>query len=207
MIYANQTSRRYAEPSLRTRSPRTLWQPLRESPRNRSAQPSRRTGCYLDGDNAGSPVVAQAATNILSIVGGKGGVSKTAIATSLAIASHKAGHRTLLIDGDLGLANADIILGVHATGTLADCLFGGLACLSIVSSSWGPDLLPAASGRPQLSELTTEHSDRLIQLLRDLATVISRLLSTPQRHRTRNHRLGRPRRDRFSDYDALTRRR
>ena len=127
---------------------------------------------------AGSATQTQpGANNTLTIVGGKGGVGKTALATSLAIASHRAGKKTLLIDGDLGLANADIILGVNPSGTLADCLLGGLpAQHAIAPTKYGPDLLPAASGRAELSSLTDDHTERLLMALHAIGSRYDRVL-------------------------------
>jgi flagellar biosynthesis protein FlhG len=119
----------------------------------------------------------QGASNTLTIVGGKGGVGKTALATSLAIASHRSGKKTLLIDGDLGLANADIIMGVNPSGTLADCLLGGLpAQHAIATTRYGPDLLPAASGRAELSNLTDDHTERLLMALQAIGSRYDRVL-------------------------------
>ncbi len=50
--------------------------------------------------------------NIVAVASGKGGVGKTWFSITLAHALAKAGHRVLLFDGDLGLANIDVQLGV-----------------------------------------------------------------------------------------------
>ncbi len=49
---------------------------------------------------------------LIAIASGKGGVGKTWFAITLAHALARAGRRVLLFDGDLGLANVDIQLGL-----------------------------------------------------------------------------------------------
>jgi flagellar biosynthesis protein FlhG len=50
--------------------------------------------------------------NVIAVASGKGGVGKTWFAVTLAHALAAQGRRTLLFDGDLGLANVDIQLGL-----------------------------------------------------------------------------------------------
>ncbi len=53
------------------------------------------------------------AGKVTAIGSGKGGVGKTFLTVSLARALAERGDRVLLVDGDLGLANVDIQLGVR----------------------------------------------------------------------------------------------
>src|SRR3546814_9008489 len=53
--------------------------------------------------------------NAIAIASGKGGVGKTWLSVTLAHALALAGKRVLLFDGDLGLANVDIQLGLTPT--------------------------------------------------------------------------------------------
>jgi flagellar biosynthesis protein FlhG len=54
----------------------------------------------------------------LAITSGKGGVGKTNLTANLCIALAQTGKRVVAFDGDLGLANLDIVLGITAEFTL-----------------------------------------------------------------------------------------
>lgn len=51
---------------------------------------------------------------VISIVSGKGGVGKTTLCANLACALAMAGHSVIAIDGDMGLRNLDILLGLES---------------------------------------------------------------------------------------------
>ena len=61
----------------------------------------------------------------LCITSGKGGVGKTSLTVNLAFALVKKGARVLIVDGDLGLANVDVILGLSVKRTIRDVLDSG----------------------------------------------------------------------------------
>ena len=48
----------------------------------------------------------------IAVVSGKGGVGKTNLSVNLALAMSEMGFRTAILDADLGLANADLLLGI-----------------------------------------------------------------------------------------------
>ncbi len=65
-----------------------------------------------------------ARARVIAITSGKGGVGKTNLAVNLAIAASRLGLRTGVLDGDLGLANVDIVLGVAPEFNLGHVLYG-----------------------------------------------------------------------------------
>ena len=60
----------------------------------------------------------------LAITGGKGGVGKTQVALNLALVLARQGYRTLLLDGDVELANVNVMLGVYPGMTLEHVVLG-----------------------------------------------------------------------------------
>ena len=68
--------------------------------------------------------MAQLKTEVIGIASGKGGVGKTTTAINLAVALQMMDKRVLLFDADLGLANAQIALGVRSEYNLGH-FFGG----------------------------------------------------------------------------------
>ncbi len=92
--------------------------------------------------------------SLIAVVSGKGGVGKTNLVANLAVAAAGQGARVLLVDGDLGLANLDVLLGLTPTLTLADVLEG--RCRLEEARLEGPrgiHVLPAAAGRCDLPAL------------------------------------------------------
>ncbi|MGB4267062.1 MAG: P-loop NTPase, partial [Limnochordia bacterium] len=60
----------------------------------------------------------------IAVTSGKGGVGKTNIAINLALTLIKLERKVALLDGDFGLANADLLLGVYPKYTLMDIVNG-----------------------------------------------------------------------------------
>lgn len=84
---------------------------------------------------------------IFSIASGKGGVGKTLITTSIGILLSRRGKKVIMIDGDMGLRNMDLVLGVED-----ECLYNiydvaqGKCFLeeAAISVSENLDFLPAS---------------------------------------------------------------
>lgn len=62
--------------------------------------------------------------SLIAVASGKGGVGKTFLSIALAQSFARAGERTLLLDGDLGLANIDVHLGLQPRGDLMSVVSG-----------------------------------------------------------------------------------
>src|SRR5919107_438804 len=72
---------------------------------------------------------------VIAVTGGKGGVGKTSVAVNLATTLASTGRRVLLLDGDLGLANVDVFLGLSPRHTMAHVLNGERTLEEIILES------------------------------------------------------------------------
>ncbi len=92
---------------------------------------------------------------VIAVTSGKGGVGKTNIVGNLAIAIGRLGKRVLILDGDLGLANIDIILGLSPTYNIRHVISGHKELAEVIVD--GPEnvrIIPAVSGIQELANLT-----------------------------------------------------
>ena len=125
---------------------------------------------------AASPVTpaqaeAWAHVRVVAITSGKGGVGKTNLAVNLAIALQKRGHRVLVIDADLGMANVDILLGAASRRHLLDLLRPEVTLDDVIVRT--PHDIQYISGGSGIEKaLEYDHAEKLLlqQKLADCAT-------------------------------------
>jgi flagellar biosynthesis protein FlhG len=109
--------------------------------------------------------------NIIAVASGKGGVGKTWLAVTLAHSLAEAGKRTLLFDGDLGLANVDIQLGLMPERDLGHYENGTRLHRLITPYPKGPfDIIAGRSGSGSLAALEAGRLYTLCSELMELAT-------------------------------------
>ncbi len=111
------------------------------------------------------------ATNIIAIASGKGGVGKTWFSVTLAHALARVGKKVLLFDGDLGLANVDVQLGLMPKRDLNDVIRGRLSLDKVVQEyeEGGFDIIAGRSGQASLSALPSQRLAMLRGQLLDVA--------------------------------------
>jgi flagellar biosynthesis protein FlhG len=110
---------------------------------------------------------------VIAVTGGKGGVGKTTVAVNLAAALAARGKQVMLLDGDLGLANVDVFLGLTPRLTLADVLAGNCTLEEILlDAPQGFKVVPAASGIAELAELDTLTHLGLVRAFGDITSKV-----------------------------------
>ncbi|OGP71514.1 MAG: flagellar synthesis regulator FleN [Deltaproteobacteria bacterium RBG_13_58_19] len=91
---------------------------------------------------------------VIAVTSGKGGVGKSNIVVNLGLSLARLGHKVLLIDADLGLANLDILLGLTPHFTIQDMLSLRKTMDEVLlEGPGGIKILPASSGIPELADL------------------------------------------------------
>jgi flagellar biosynthesis protein FlhG len=110
--------------------------------------------------------------NIIAVASGKGGVGKTWFSITLAHALARSGKKVLLFDGDLGLANVDVQLGLMPKRDLNDVIRGRLSLDKVVQTfdEGGFDIIAGRSGQASLSALPGQRLSMLRDQLIDLAS-------------------------------------
>ncbi len=116
--------------------------------------------------------------NVIAVASGKGGVGKTFFAITLTHAIARAGRRSLLFDGDLGLANVDVHLGLNPVNDLSRVLTGKLALSGAVQTvdSAGFSVIAGRSGSAALSSLAPAQISGLGRAILSLAPSYDRVV-------------------------------
>ncbi|MGQ9674407.1 MAG: MinD/ParA family protein [Chloroflexota bacterium] len=113
----------------------------------------------------------------VAITSGKGGVGKTNLTVNLAIALSHLGRRVLILDGDLGLANVDVLLDIHPRHNLQDVVEGRRTIEEIVLE--GPDgvrVVPGGSGLYDMANLDDHRAQYLVESAAALDGIADTLL-------------------------------
>ncbi|MDP2271467.1 MAG: MinD/ParA family protein [Archangium sp.] len=106
---------------------------------------------------------------IIGITSGKGGVGKTNVAANLGVIAAKQGMRVLIIDGDMGLANVEILYGIRPRHHLGHLLQGDVSARDVLATTTsGVKVLPAGNGLQQLTRLDDAQRLRLVSALEEL---------------------------------------
>ena len=106
---------------------------------------------------------------VLAVTSGKGGVGKTSVSVNIATQLARRGFRTILIDADLGLANAHILAGVKPEHTLWDYIEGRAPLANvIVDGIAGVKFVSGGSGIKEMANLDASGRQRILDTIRQL---------------------------------------
>ncbi len=115
------------------------------------------------------PPVQKPVAKVITVTSGKGGVGKSSLSVNLAIQLSRMGKRVVIFDADFGLANIEIMLGLHPRYNLADMMYRGKTLNDIIT--YGPEnvgFISGGSGIQELANLSREQVVTLIQKLNEL---------------------------------------
>ena len=99
-------------------------------------------------------------TRIIAITSGKGGVGKTNLAVNMAIAYGQLGKKVILIDGDLGMANVNVLLNVVPQYNLMNVINHQKKMHEIIlDTEFGIRFIAGASGFSKIANLSKEELD------------------------------------------------
>jgi ATPases involved in chromosome partitioning len=114
---------------------------------------------------------------VLAVASGKGGVGKTNVSVNLAVALAHMGRKVLVFDADLGLANVDVMLGLHPQYNLSHVLSGERSLEEIlVEGPAGVRIIPASSGIQRMAELSPAEHAGMIRAFSELSSDVDVLL-------------------------------
>ncbi|MFK5984493.1 MAG: MinD/ParA family protein [Pseudomonadota bacterium] len=121
--------------------------------------------------NSGHPI------RVIAVSSGKGGVGKTNVSVNLGVALRKQGKKVMIMDADLGLANIDIMLGLHPRYNLAHVLNGERELSEvIVDGPAGLRIIPASSGISSMAGLNNVENAGIIRAFSDLTEQVDVLI-------------------------------
>jgi flagellar biosynthesis protein FlhG len=109
---------------------------------------------------------------VIAVTSGKGGVGKTNVSVNLGVSLASLGKDVMLMDADLGLANVDVMLGLHTNYDLSHVLKGERSLEEIICTGpQGLRIIPASSGVQSMAELSRAEHAGVIQAFSELSSI------------------------------------
>jgi flagellar biosynthesis protein FlhG len=104
--------------------------------------------------------------SVIAITSGKGGVGKSNVAVNLSIKLASAGKSVVLLDADLGLANADVLCNIDLPYNLSHVIARRKELHEVmVTAPGGFKLIGGASGLARMADLTDFDRARIVESL------------------------------------------
>lgn len=122
---------------------------------------------YLDNEKISG--VSKNNCKVISIASGKGGVGKTLSTINLALILSQKKKSVLILDGDLGLANVDVVLGLRGRYNISDVISKKVPIKDIIiDGPLGIKIIPSGSGLFELGNLSYLQRIYVLNQLNDL---------------------------------------
>lgn len=108
-------------------------------------------------------------TKLITVTSGKGGVGKSNFSLNFGLGLNQLGHKTVLFDVDLGLANLDVLMGITPKKNLFHLLEPNTTVWDIIEQGpGGLEFIAGGSGFTQIMQLDVDKLDRLFTQLNPL---------------------------------------
>jgi flagellar biosynthesis protein FlhG len=114
---------------------------------------------------------------VMAVTSGKGGVGKTNVSVNLAVSMAQEGKEVLLLDADMGLANVDVMLGLHPPYNISHVIHGERSLEEvIVTGPNGLRVVPASSGLQHMAEMSAAQHAGVIRAFSELGHDLDALI-------------------------------
>ncbi len=108
-------------------------------------------------------------TRTVAVTSGKGGVGKSSLVANLALFMGRRGQRVLLLDGDFGMGNLDIMFGMRPSNILVDIMNGKRDLRqSLIKVADNVHLIPGGSGILSLYQTNHFQKQSFMDQINDL---------------------------------------
>lgn len=117
----------------------------------------------------GTSAKTNSSARLIAVTSGKGGVGKTSFTANLAIELSRLGHNVIIIDGDLGLANIEVMLGIVPRYSLYEMIRYDVPLSEVLTE--GPSGIKFISGGTGIMEMASLDRQRFQKILSSLSAL------------------------------------